>query len=62
LAVKAAEGRAPVWGHLGLEIGARRSGGEAVGVGDARAPFYRVGGGAGPPGGGGELVAVVVAP
>jgi hypothetical protein len=32
-------------GRSGLENGARRSGGGAVGGGDARAPFYRVRGG-----------------
>jgi hypothetical protein len=47
MAVKAAVGRAPVRGRSGLRIGAKRSGGEAVGGGDAGAPFYRVGGGAG---------------
>jgi hypothetical protein len=37
----------------------RRGGGGAVGGVDARAPFYRVGGGAGRPGVGEEWVAVV---
>jgi hypothetical protein len=41
-------------GRFRLRNGARRSGGGAVGGGDAGAPFYRVGGGAGPPGIGGE--------
>jgi hypothetical protein len=58
--MKAAVGRAPVRGHSGLEIGARRSGGEAVGGGDVRAPFYRVGGVARRPGDRGEWAAVVV--
>jgi formylmethanofuran dehydrogenase subunit C len=49
-------GRAPVRGRSGLRIGARRSGGEVVGGGDAEAPFYRVRGGAGRQGcGGGAL-------
>jgi hypothetical protein len=43
-AVKAEAGRASVRGHSGLRIGARRSEGEAVGGGDDRSPFYRVGG------------------
>jgi hypothetical protein len=60
--VKAAAGRALVRGRSGLGIGARRSGGEAVGGGDAGVPFYRVGGGAGRPGDGGERAAVVAAP
>jgi hypothetical protein len=60
MAVKAAVGRAPVRGHSRLRIGARRSGGGAVGGGDAEAPFYRVGGGAGWPGDRGEQVAVGV--
>jgi hypothetical protein len=45
--VKVAVGRAPMRGRSGLEIGARRSGGGVVGGGYARAPYYRVGGGAG---------------
>jgi hypothetical protein len=56
--VKAAVGRASVRGRLRLGIGARRSGGEAVGGGDVGVPFYRVGGGAGWPGDGGELAVV----
>jgi hypothetical protein len=51
-AVKPTVGRAPVRSRLGLRIGARRSGGEAVGGGDAEVPFYSVGGGAGCPGDG----------
>jgi hypothetical protein len=51
-----------VRGRSGLRIGASRSRGEAVGGGDAREPFYRVGGGAGWPGDGGARVAAVVAP
>jgi hypothetical protein len=43
-------GSTPVQSHSGLGIGARRSGGEAVGGGDAKALFCRVGGGAGRPG------------
>jgi hypothetical protein len=39
MAVKAAAGRALVWGRSGLEIGARRSGGEVVGGGDSGAPL-----------------------
>jgi hypothetical protein len=54
-------GRA-VRGRSRLGIGARRSGGEAVGGGDAEAPFYRVGGGAGRLGDGGEQAAAVAAP
>jgi hypothetical protein len=50
----AAAGRALVRGRSGFGIGARRSRGEAVAGGDAGAPFYRVGGGAGQPGDGGE--------
>jgi hypothetical protein len=49
-----------VRGHSGLGIGARRSGGEVVGGGDAGAPFYRVGGGMGWSGDRGEWPAVVV--
>jgi hypothetical protein len=60
MAVKATAGRAPVRGRSGLRIGARRSEGEAVGGGDVRAPFYRVGGGAGRSGDRGEWAAVVV--
>jgi hypothetical protein len=41
-------------------LGARRSGGGAVRGGDAEAPFYRVGGGAGRPCDGVEWAAVVV--
>jgi hypothetical protein len=58
--VKAAAGRTPVLGHSGLGIGARRSGGGAVGGGDAGAHFYRVEGGAGWPGDRGERAAAVV--
>jgi hypothetical protein len=58
--VKAAAGRAPVRGRSGLGIGARRSGGGAVGGGDAGAHFYRVEGGAGWPGDRGERAAAVV--
>jgi hypothetical protein len=47
-------------GRSGLEIGAKRSGGEVVGGEDAEAPFYRVGGGTGWPGYGGEWAVVVV--
>jgi hypothetical protein len=39
MAVKAAVGRAPVRGRSALGIGAKRSGGEAVGGGDAGPPF-----------------------
>jgi hypothetical protein len=53
-------GGAPMRGCLGLEIGSRRSGGEAVGGGDAKALFYRVGGGAGQLGDRGERAAAVV--
>jgi hypothetical protein len=53
-------GRALVQGRSGLRIGERRSGGEAVGGGDAGSPFYSVGGGAGRPGDGGEWATVVV--
>jgi hypothetical protein len=59
-AVKAAAGRTPVRGCSGLRIGARRSGGEVVRGGDAWAPFYRVGGGAGRPSDVGERVVAVV--
>jgi hypothetical protein len=58
--VKAAAGRAPVRGRLRFRIMARRSGGGVVEGGDAGAPFYRVGGGAGRPGDRGEHAAVVV--
>jgi hypothetical protein len=49
------------WGELrcGL-LEAQKWGKEAVGGGDAGAPFYNVGGGAGRPGVGGERVAAVV--
>jgi hypothetical protein len=47
--VKAAAGIALVRGCSGLRIGARWSGGDAVGGGDDGAPFYRVGGAAGRP-------------
>jgi hypothetical protein len=60
MAVKAAAGRAPVRGRSGLGIGARRSGGEAVGGEDAGTPFYRVGAGAGQPGDGGEWAVAMV--
>jgi hypothetical protein len=59
-AVMAATGRALVRGRSGLRIGPRRSGGEAVGGGDAGAPFYRVGGGAGRPGDRGVWAVAVV--
>jgi hypothetical protein len=49
-----------VRGRSGLGIGARRNTGEVVRGGDAGAPFYRVGGGAGRPGDGGERVVVMV--
>jgi hypothetical protein len=58
--VKVAVGRALVRGGSGLIIWARRSGGEAMGGGDAGAPFYRVRGGAGRPGDGGKHAASVV--
>jgi hypothetical protein len=60
MAVKAAAGRAPVRGRSGLGIGARRSGGEAVGGEDVGTPFYRVGAGAGQPGDGGEWAVAMV--
>jgi hypothetical protein len=60
MAVKAAVGRALVRGRSGLGIGARRSGEEAMGGGDTRAPFYGAGGGAGWPGDGGEHAMAVV--
>jgi hypothetical protein len=47
-------------GRSGLRNGARRSGGGAVGGGDAGVPFYRSGGGAGRPGIGGERGVAVV--
>jgi hypothetical protein len=53
--VKAVAGRTPVRVSQGLEMGQ----GGAVGGGDARAPFYRVGGGAGRPGIGGERAAIL---
>jgi hypothetical protein len=59
-AVKAAVGRAPVRGRSGLIIGLTRSGGEAVGGGDAEVPFYIVGGGVGRPGDGGEWAAAMM--
>jgi hypothetical protein len=46
--------------RLGLRIGARSSGGEAVGGGNAGAQFYRVGGGAGWPSDVGKWAAAVV--
>jgi hypothetical protein len=49
-----------VRGRSELRIGVRRSGGEAIGGGDAGAPFYMVGGGAWQPGNGGQLAVSVV--
>jgi hypothetical protein len=49
-----------VRGRLGLRIGSRKSGGEAVGGGDVEVPFYRVGGGAGQLGYRGEQAVAVV--